>query len=530
MELRPYQLDAVGAVMREWQTRRSTLLVMPTGTGKTQTFCEVLRRRVGEGHALVLAHRKELIGQAAGRLNECGFDARIEMGEYRAKSGPNWYGRPMVLVASIQSLRGSRLERHKAASDIRTIVIDEAHHAPAASYKRLLSEFPNAKVLGVTATPSKGMSSVFESLAYGYELDAAIRDGWLCDIVTKQVFCSEIDISNIKTKSGDLSDADIELAVGGDKALHQIAWPLVQEAKDRSTIVFTPTVATAHRLGEVLSGYVPSNEVGVIDAKTDKETRETTLRDFREGRKKIIVNCGILVEGVDLPRVACVGIARPTKNRNVYAQMVGRGTRLHDAKRDLLVLDFVGNSGRHKLVTPIDLLGGAVSETVLSRAKFIAGRGESVSALEAIKKAQEQLAKERAIKEARARAKAKVQVPVHYSMREVDLFGRQHETVSESMRGYLTRHGIACPPDMTHHQARQMAAMLSSKRRGEPATDKQANLLRRFGLRHDLSKVDASRAIDALAKNGWKASDTILAFWGHGTGKNIIGGDGQLPF
>src|SRR5690606_38168609 len=224
--------------------------------------------------------------------------------------------------------------------------------------REILSHFHDAKVLGLTATPDRGdgvgLGAVFDVVAYEYGIRKAIDDGYLVNIVQKSIVCADLDLSDVKTVAGDLAQGELEQRLKLDAVLHQIAGPLVREAGNRPTIVFTAGVGQAHALVDVMAGYAPVGRTVAIDGSTPAELRAERLDAFRRGDVQFLVNCAVLTEGFDAPETACVAMARPTKSRALYAQCVGRGTRLAPGKTDCLVLDFRGNAGRHRLVTPLD--------------------------------------------------------------------------------------------------------------------------------------------------------------------------------
>lgn len=297
--LRPYQLEAIDAVDEAWNLYRSVLLVMATGTGKTFTASRIVHKRKDDGRILWLAHRGELLDQAADTLRErVGLQSNIEKAELRAPRESDLWGARPVVVASVPSMRGQRLKEWDPTS-FGTIVIDEAHHAPAKTYRNILEHFTGAKVLGLTATPDRGdgvaMGGVFEHCAYEYDIRAGIRDGYLCSIQQTAVECSDLDISDVSTVAGDLNQGQLEQALMDGGVLHQTAAPLVELAGRRQTLVFTAGVAQAHALADVIAGYLGNADlVKALDGSTDKETRRSYIQGFREGRIQYLLNCAVL--------------------------------------------------------------------------------------------------------------------------------------------------------------------------------------------------------------------------------------------
>lgn len=534
--LRDYQVEAADAIEAAWVAHMRTLLVLPTGMGKTRVISEVLRRRhvAGAGVALVLAHRKELLDQAARAIAEdAGLHCDVEQGDRKASLVGTLYNSLDVVVGSVQTLKGRRLDRWPRDL-FKTVVIDEAHHAPAKSYRAILEHFQGAKVLGVTATPDRsddvGLHNVFETCAYKYELRRAIREGWLCPIQQRQVYCADLDLANVRSVAGDLSAADLEEALTIKKVLHQIASPLVQRAGGRPTIVFTAGVQQAQALVEVIGGYT-DRRVEMIHGGTPDDTRTEILGAYQRGEVQFLVNCAVLTEGFDAPHTSCIAIARPTKSRALYAQMLGRGTRLSPAtgKEDCLVIDYVGNAGRHQLVTVFDVLAGStvVSDKVRKEAqRRVEEEGEDAERALAkaqlgIAAAEQREARERESRrrEDEARRRARVQVDVDHTWDEVDPFRSSQdggETANQHLLGYLRSHfGVEFkrnPPSVA--KAMQMVDELSKRQRAGLATYKQTIQLRRARLDPDLTKKEAGHAITALVKNGWKVEQWMREKWG----------------
>lgn len=472
VRLRPYQQEACDRIDESLRTFRSTLASMATGTGKTTVFGEAVRRRAGR--CLVLAHREELIEQASARIaSQTGRQVSIEKADRYAPLVAQ------VVVASVQTLKPGRLERWPSGH-FELVVVDEAHHAVADSYTRILKHFDTAKVLGVTATPDRGderaMGQVFEDVAFVYDIGQAIDDDVLCKIRATQVFCDSIDLSGIKTVAGDLSADQLDAVMQTEQAIHEVVRPTLDLSGDRRTLVFTTSVALAHRMAEVFNRYRPDC-ARAVDGKTEAGQRKITLLDHQAGRYQFLVNVGVLTEGYDDPRIACVSMGRPTKSRALYAQMLGRGTRKAPDKADLLVLDFVGNTGRHRCMGPADVLGGKYPDDVVDRAAKAMADDPGADVLQALKDAERaarmEEAKAKAEEERRLRAKGKAEVK--YKAVEVDPF---------------TILGVRDPGEMG-----------KGSWGDEPATDKQIDLLKGKGVElKNLTKRGASRLIGEIER------------------------------
>lgn len=347
---RPYQQKAAAAIHREWDAgNKKTLVVMPTGTGKTIVFASIVNDQVAKGeHVLILAHREELLQQASDKLKMVtGLETALEKAQSSALDSDK-----MVVVASVQTLsKQNRLMKYPR-DYFGTIIIDEAHHTAAKTYKGILEHFIDAKVLGVTATPDrsdmKSLSDIFDSLAFEYKLPDAIREGYLCKINTKTIPV-EVDISKVHINAGDFSAQDLGNVL--DLYLDTIADAIVRECQNRKTVIFTPLVRISKRLCNILN----KRNFKTAEVNGASADREDVLKGFDNGEYKALTNAMLLTEGWDCPTVDCIICLRPTKSRSLYAQIVGRGTRLCEGKKNLLVLDFLWLTKKHSLCHPADI-------------------------------------------------------------------------------------------------------------------------------------------------------------------------------
>lgn len=409
LEEREYQSDAIARVFEAERTGSRRLLgVAATGLGKTVIFTSLAEKR--GTRALVLAHRDELIAQAAGKVAELWPDLGVTqacMSALRAMDhpaleaglhiNPNGIGivkaaaddvRAHVVIASVQTLsRPNRLARLTDAIDAQgslltpdvppfsLLVVDEAHHAAARSYRDILKQLRAGEpdgplLLGVTATPDRGdgvgLDDLFQSIVFNYDMLWGIRAGYLADVRGRAVKVAGLNIDGIKKSAGDYQAGDAGRALEDAGAPQAIAKAIKRHAKDRRTLVFTPTVATANEVaaecvGQGLiaawvSGDTPMDDTTGPDGRAIPG-RRTILRQFRDGEIQVLANCAVLTEGFDDPGISCVVVARPTQSCALYTQMVGRGTRKHPEKDFLLVLDVVGAASEHNLVTIPSLFG-----------------------------------------------------------------------------------------------------------------------------------------------------------------------------
>ena len=514
MNLRDYQQQAHDAVLAQWKNHQATLLVLPTGTGKTVVFTHVIEAMVRNGgRAMVLAHREELLHQAAEKIRHCtDLDVEIEQGLQRASN--DWLKKAKVVVASTQTMlrRGTRFD----PAEFSVVVIDEAHHYVSPSWQGVVRHFlqnVKCKVLGVTATPDRGdqkaLGRLFTSVAYKMEIQDAIDGGWLVPIHQKIVRVGAIDLSGVKTVAGDLRARDLADVMGAEKVLHPIVCATINEAAGRKTIVFAPpgfrregTAAfrVCDRLTEMFNRYEPGS-TALVTGRTPDDERRDILGRFSSGNIRRVVNVGVLTEGFDDPSIGVVAVARPTKSRALYAQMVGRGTRplgglvdghglagarceaiAGSAKPHITVLDFEGNSGRHKLVNALDILGGKHDADVIELArKRMIQSGATADA--------------RAELEAAARAKREMQ------LLEADRKAKARETLLAKVTYKVT--------DVDPFDILSLVPPRPSDAqyvKSEPPTEKQLNLLVKFGvpITPDLTVKTASRLIGTLIERSRK--------------------------
>jgi superfamily II DNA or RNA helicase len=503
-ELRPYQKEAIAAVEHELKNKHATLLVLPTGTGKTVVFAELVRRAIASGtRALVLAHREELLDQAAKKLRDVGVIASIEAADRHGSLATG------CIVASVQSLQKKRLERF-APSAFSLVVVDEAHHAAAKSYRNVLERFASSKILGVTATPDRGdgkaLGEIFESVAFSYDMRQAIRDAFLVPITARRVLVGDLDLSSIRSHHGDFDQAELGKVLADEKVLHGVVAPLLELAGSRKTLVFGVDVAHAHALAEMLNRYRPACAIA-IDGSASTAERGAALALWRRGQFQFLVNCALFTEGFDEPSCACIAMARPTQSRALYTQMLGRGTRLHDGKRDVLVLDFVGNS-RHRLVGPADALAAGMDPTTREQVDRLLEAGTDVEA--AIAEAERLAAKKR--------AELALLAIAMYREKEIDPFlGDQmappdanarwaSDLATDKQLEALESRGIAKPPPgLTKGLAARMLDALVERDRLGLASVKQCRLLDKLKLdTRGMTKARATQLILKAKAGGFK--------------------------
>jgi len=358
----PYQQDAIDKLIDGWRTGRNRLaVVLPTGAGKTVVFSHLIRAVLPQtnGRALVIAHREELITQAAAKIRAIAPDLKVGI----VKAERDEHQDADVIVASIQTLAVEK--RRNAIQDIGLIIVDECHHAAARTYMEVLDHFgawQGLPVAGFTATLTRrdgGLAEVWEDVVFRMDILDLIADKKLSDVRGKRVVVPDLDLDSVKTSAGDLQDGQLGDALEASGAAQAVADAYKEFAADRPGVVFTPTVSSAQQMAETMTeNGIPT---GVVWGAMGKDERTDTLDQYNSGELQVLANCMVLTEGFDAPQTSCAVIARPTKSPGLYVQMAGRALRLYEGKTDALILDVMGASTRHKLASIVDLTDRAVA-------------------------------------------------------------------------------------------------------------------------------------------------------------------------
>jgi superfamily II DNA or RNA helicase len=346
---------------------RRLLGVLPTGGGKTECFAK-LAGYAPLQPALILAHREELIEQAAFKIERStGIKCGIEKAERTASL------KDKIVVASVQTLLSQKRLTKYEPDHFRLVVADEAHHALSESWLRVLNYFTGANILGVTATPHRGdkrsLGKFFEGISYEITLFELIKLGYLSPIKIRTVPLP-IEVAN----EGSII-TDREAASSVEPVLNLVADAILQHAANRKTLIFLPLIDTSKRFTQMLvdRGLAAEHVDGVDDQRAAK------LRAFTNGKITHLCNAMLLTEGYDEPSVDCVVVLRPTTSQALYAQMVGRGTRIYEGKDHLLLLDFLWKHSKAKIVRPAHLVAqnDAIAEIMTERAEARATMGET---------------------------------------------------------------------------------------------------------------------------------------------------------
>ena len=592
--LREYQRKAVEAVFEQWQTHNSTLLVQATGLGKTVVAAEVIRRMAPK-RTLVVAPRAELIYQAKQRIEQfTGLQCDIEMADQRANR--HFTCKAPVVISTIQTQYANGNNRVFPPGDFGLLVVDEAHHFIAPAYRRIIDHYrqnPNLKCLGLTATPNRtdemALGEIFQSCAHQYEIEDGIKDGYLVDI--EQIFVPVwgLDYSHVRTTCGDLNQSDLAAVIEQESNIQgmivptlEICWglsagtlrglPVAQwaerltNANPRRAIVFCASVKQAETFANIMNRALPDC-AGFVCESTPKDDRRKLLAKFGRGEIKVVMNCAVLGEGFDDPGVEVIVQAKATKSLLVYQQQIGRATRplpgiidgLSDAqarkqaiaasaKKSCLIVDFVGVSGKHKLISTIDVLGGKTSDEMLEKARAKAAQLLPFSTVGLLEKTAEEIAKAIAERKRRIEAEKRKIVGVsEYKTVPVDPFNacdlqprrergwekgkqlteqqlkvfaviklnpklytysQQKQILDEQFRRWelglctvtqaMGLKALNKPTDVSEIEAARIL--------GQPqCSQDQARVLRRHGYDpFDFTFRTASAKIDEIAKNGWK--------------------------
>lgn len=516
VSLRPYQEEAVSAVRSEWAAgRRATLLVQATGTGKTVVFSEIARRCAEKGNrTLVIAHRGELIDQAAAKLESLGIPTSIE------KADRHWddFGTAsMAVAASVQTLQGRRFDEFPLEL-FSTLIVDEAHHSVAESYRRIIDRHIAAGgfLLGVTATADRadkrGLAEVYDSIAYEYTLPKAVAEGYLSPIRAKCLPLT-IDITGVKVSHGDYQAGELGSAL--DPYLPEIARVMAEECKGKKTVCFLPLVSTSERMADEL------NAAGLkAVAASGYDTAEERARKknaFERGEYDVLCNSMLYTEGWDCPAVDCVVVLRPTKSRSLYTQMVGRATRLSPSKDHALLLDFLWMTDKHDLCRPASLLGK--EPKVSKRMDELMADGREWGLEECAEEADRDVAaeRERTLAEEldrQRRKKKKLVDPLQFAMSiaDVDLANYvpkklwEFGDVTAKQREMLERNQIDWTGVDNAGQASVLIDAIIGRNEAGMATPKQIRVLEQRGFRRvgTWTRDQASAVISRYAAVNWK--------------------------
>lgn len=533
--LRYYQRERFLQAYSKWSSGlRSLLAVMATGTGKSRFAAAIAKAWPTYAHSfglpdtvLWLAHRDELVVQGREELERMtGMPVEVEQGDWRAGH------KAKLVIGSTQTFHKRRLEKFPA-DRFGLLIPDEGHHYVAATYKRILDHFACAKILLLTATPDRGdqraLGTITDDVLAPFDIADAITAGYLVPVRGKHVTLEKVDLDKIGKSAGDLKAGELDEAMLA--SVDGIVQKTLEEEPDRAALCFFPGVRTAELAAARFNFYRPGS-AGFVSAETDPLERRRTVRDYKEGRLQYLCNCMVFTEGFDAPHTSLIVQGRPTLSRALYAQMIGRGTRTlpgltddvqgeHEAatrratvaaskKPDMVVLDFVGNSTRHSLVGPEDILGGSYEEAEVKLAKKKRQEGDSrdaTSILEDARKELQRLANAKRTKVAAAVREFDPFAVLGVAMEdEVRFASRSVRPATELQLGALKNLGVheSELAGMSHVAASKFLDHIAIRRKRGLCTYKQLAHLRKFGVADTRVTFErANAAITYIASKGW---------------------------
>ena len=357
MKLFDYQKDMVMRIEKAFRLYRSVMAQMPTGTGKTVVLASVVESFLGE-HPLksvwIVAHRRELVSQIQETIERV-FSNRLA--EKEDGSSDNLIEKP--LDSSLFTLRSSLIKamsiqwlaRHydEIGEEPGMIVIDEAHHALAKTYKEMWERFPKAKFLGLTATPcrlnGKGFIDLFDVLVQSWSVPEFISKGRLAtydfvSIKSNGVTQRLIDSLQKRGADGDYQNKEMDMLLNKRPSIERLYRSFEEYGKDRKGIVYAINISHAKKIVELYQEH--GIKAVAIDSKTPAAERQADIEAFKKGNIQVLVNVDIFSEGFDCPDVEFVQLARPTLSLAKYLQMVGRGLRVAKGKKCCVIIDNVG--------------------------------------------------------------------------------------------------------------------------------------------------------------------------------------------
>lgn len=552
--LESQQMKLLSGIGTLEKSDRATLVVAATGLGKTVLMASIANHWP-LGRVLMISHSFELNNQAIGTFESvCDEQVELEQGQFQADQCALG-NRTRMVVASVQSLNSKRKGKYRFEKfdphDFGLIMIDEAHRAVSPTYRRAINYFmdgnPDCRLVGVTATPDRldgvGMGHVFDTVACDYNIRWGIDHGWLVPVKQMFVNVEGLDLSTLKTNKDEFGESDfnqnqLSEIVEKETVLHEMVSPILDITGDDQTIIFAVSCNQAKRMAEIINRHKPNTAIYIDGSLPPSDPqRKQLIRDYKSGIYQYFVNVNVATEGFDCRGVKYIAICRPTKSRGRFTQFVGRGTRFLEetgidgsemtveerkaaiaasSKPHCIVLDFVGMSGKHSLVCATDILAGENEpKEIVDRANEIIRRkdfdGTVTEAMEKARKEHE---------EAMAAKRAKVRVKATYTTAEIDVWSPMAWVPSREVRGFegssppspkmkaaLQKFGFtgAEVDQMNFSQAKSMMNKCIERMESGMASIKQRRLLSKYGIDASRMKFEqASKEIDAIARNGWR--------------------------
>jgi len=550
--LRDYQMAAIRGneqfpgIVPSLEQHRSTLLVLPTGAGKTVVLAAVAANWTN-GNVLCLAHRIELVDQMAETLKgELGYKPACEQGQ-RGVDPESMFSSGGVIVGSVQSMITDNRMRKFSRHPFGLIIVDEAHRATSPSYLKLVDRYraldPQMRVLGVTATPRRtdgtALGMVFDSVAYEMTIVDGIDAGWLVDIHQKFAVVQQLKLDDVPMTRNEFGEMDFQIGaldklLTQEGPLHEMSRPVLDSTeRGEQAIIFASSVNHAHVWTAVLNHYRPGSAAAVDGTmlNTPDGPRQKIVKDYKAGNLQFLLNYGVFGEGFDAPNTSYVVMGRPTKSLLVYQQMLGRCTRplpgvvdgkptpeerkdsiAASAKPFATVLDFVGNS-KLKIVSATDVLGGNYAVNVRDKADEIIGAKGNANVRDALNKAKANMLLEEEEERRLPVREAVAAVDLRYNLSDVDPFGSNGKSTPRKHKGRggstdaqvaaLVNLGVS--EEIALGYARKQAGAIMTSLRQKRCTVKQAATLRKFGYDPEkFNSITATEQISAIAANGWK--------------------------
>ena len=521
IELYDYQTKAVNSVFHEWEEEdhRKTLVISATGTGKTIIFIAIAERILTEypdTHVLILAHRGELLSQAADKIQKhTDIPVSLEKGSVSSHDTP-------IVVGSVQSLsQDKRLD--KFPSDyFKVIIVDEAHHSTSKTYQKVLNHFTDAYIVGVTATPDrmdeKALAKYYDSRAFEYPLVQAILDGNLVPVKVRTIPL-KINMRHVRKSAGDYNVSDVGDAIL--PYLESIADEMEKYCKGRTTLVFTPLIATSQKFMPILK----KRGFRVCEVHGSSKDRDEKTKEIMEGKYDVILNAMLYTEGFDAKNIDCIINLRATKSRTLYIQMVGRGCRKcpERGKKDLLLLDFLWQTETFDIMNPAALV--ASNDVIREKMTEISVSGEQ-DIFDIEEKAEDEVQKEREGQLAHMldmmRSKASKSIdPVQYAYSIDDknlydyepMYAWEKDKPTEKQLNYLKLVGFSVGQITTKGQASHIIGVMQNRRERGMSSPKQIKCLERSGFLNVglWTKEEAGDMITALSDNRWHVPKGINA-------------------
>ncbi len=509
----PFQDEGVDAVRAEFvKGIRRTLLHIFTGGGKTIIAMAIARRVVERGgRVLFMAATDELCDQAMRKADYLGIEAGLE----KARSYARAMWNPDLVVTCVPTMSLKRLAQWPP-DYFNMLIVDECHHAISVSYKRILSHFRKAWVLGLTATVDRGdnedLGAVFESIAFVRDLpfawNAPPPGPYACDILPVQHDLG-IDLRDLRKSAKDFTDSMLEARIFPH--IEALANLMKQEAGERSSLIFLPQVASATAMATALQNLGVNAEWSA----GDDPNRKIKVERYQNGEIQMLASCALFCEGFDAPRTSALGMYRPTRSRNLYAQQAGRGVRLYPGKTNCLLIDPGFLANEHDLVTPAELCDSPDLDSELCDViEDLLTKNSSLTLNRAMEQAKD-VYKERTIIRIAAKEREIRAHRISYSLKDVyNTLGLPYRTpgnpiymghpASDKQKAFLAKRGIQDVENMSKSQAGRLIGKIFERMDADLASHKQVATLIKFGVEPDTARntkfKDASAQIDVFFK------------------------------